>query len=76
MHLTLGNHDERDVFYSVMQEEQPETPPVKSKHISVVQTPHANFFLLDFAAQNHGHPGNSGGRSTDLAGESPRCPRR
>ena len=47
MHLTLGNHDERDVFYSVMQEEQPETPPVKSKHISVVQTPHANFFLLD-----------------------------
>lgn len=46
-HLTLGNHDERDVFYSVMQEEQPETPPVKSKHISVVQTPHANFFLLD-----------------------------
>ncbi len=47
MHLTLGNHDERDVFYSVMQEEQPEAPPVKSKHISVVQTPHANFFLLD-----------------------------
>lgn len=46
-HLTLGNHDERDVFYSVMQEEQPETPPVKSKHISVVQTQYANFFLLD-----------------------------
>jgi len=46
-HLTLGNHDERDVFYGVMQEEQPETPPVKSKHISVVQTRHANFFLLD-----------------------------
>ncbi|MCA9022725.1 MAG: metallophosphoesterase, partial [Planctomycetaceae bacterium] len=22
-HLTLGNHDERDVFYGVMQEEQP-----------------------------------------------------
>ncbi|MFH1303169.1 MAG: metallophosphoesterase [Planctomycetota bacterium] len=46
-HLTLGNHDERDVFYGVMQEEQPETPPVKSKHISVVQTRLANFFLLD-----------------------------
>ncbi|QDU52823.1 metallophosphoesterase family protein [Gimesia panareensis] len=46
-HLTLGNHDERDVFYTVMQEEQPETPPVKSKHISVVQTQYANFFLLD-----------------------------
>tara|TARA_R110002111_G_scaffold262613_1_gene339507 strand:- start:108402 stop:109301 length:900 start_codon:yes stop_codon:yes gene_type:complete len=46
-HLTLGNHDERDVFYDVMQEAQPATPPVKSKHISVIQTKHANFFLLD-----------------------------
>lgn len=46
-HLTLGNHDEREVFYSVMQEEQPKAPPVKSKHISVIQTQYANFFLLD-----------------------------
>lgn len=46
-HLTLGNHDERDVFYGVMQEEKPAAPPIKSKHISVVQTKHANFFLLD-----------------------------
>jgi len=46
-HLTLGNHDQRDVFYDVMKEEQPESPPVKSRHISVVQTKYANFFLLD-----------------------------
>ncbi|QDT95430.1 metallophosphoesterase family protein [Gimesia aquarii] len=46
-HLTLGNHDQRDVFYEVMKEEQPESPPVKSRHISVVQTRYANFFLLD-----------------------------
>lgn len=46
-HLTLGNHDHRDVFYDVMKEEQSENPPIKSKHISVVQTKHANFFLLD-----------------------------
>ncbi|QDU07391.1 metallophosphoesterase family protein [Gimesia aquarii] len=46
-HLTLGNHDQRDVFYEVMKEEQPESPPVKSRHISVVQTKYANFFLLD-----------------------------
>ena len=47
VHLTLGNHDHRDVFYEVMKEEQPENPPVESKHISVVRTRHANFFLLD-----------------------------
>lgn len=46
-HLTLGNHDNRDVFYNVMKEEQPQAPAVKSRHISVVQTKYANFFLLD-----------------------------
>lgn len=46
-HLTLGNHDHRDVFYKVMKEEQPQAPPVTSRHVSVVQTKFANFFLLD-----------------------------
>lgn len=46
-HLTLGNHDDREVFYSVMQEEKPSTTPVESKHISVIETKYANFFLLD-----------------------------
>lgn len=46
-HLTLGNHDDREVFYKVMKVEQPDNPPVKSRHISVVQTKYANFFLLD-----------------------------
>lgn len=47
VHLTLGNHDSREVFYEVMRDQRPESPPVKSRHISVVQTRHANFFLLD-----------------------------
>lgn len=46
-HLTLGNHDHRETFYKVMKEQRPESPPVESRHISVVQTRHANFFLLD-----------------------------
>ncbi|MCB9950171.1 MAG: metallophosphoesterase [Planctomycetaceae bacterium] len=47
LHLTLGNHDHRDVFYEVLQDERPETPVVDSRHISVVETPRANLFLLD-----------------------------
>lgn len=47
LHLTLGNHDNRETFYNVLQEERSETPPVESKHISVVETKFANFFLLD-----------------------------
>ena len=46
-HLTLGNHDHRETFYQVMKDQRPESPPVESRHISVVQTRHANFFLLD-----------------------------
>jgi 3',5'-cyclic-AMP phosphodiesterase len=47
LHLTLGNHDNREVFYDVMTEERPEAAAVESKHISVVETRFANFFLLD-----------------------------
>ncbi len=47
VHLTMGNHDERDVFYRVLQDERPKQPPVLSRHVAVVKTRHANFFLLD-----------------------------
>ena len=47
LHLTLGNHDNRDVFYDVMTEERPEATAVESRHISMVETRFANFFLLD-----------------------------
>jgi len=47
VHLTLGNHDNRRAFYDVMKEKRPKAPPVDSRHISVVETRFANFFLLD-----------------------------
>lgn len=46
-HLTLGNHDNRKAFYDVLQEQQPQRPVVEARHISVVKTRHASFFLLD-----------------------------
>ena len=46
-HLTLGNHDNRDVFYQVLNEERDSDPPIQSLHVSVVETQNANFFLLD-----------------------------
>ena len=47
VHLTLGNHDNRDTFYDVLAEERPEAAAVESRHISMVETRFANFFLLD-----------------------------
>lgn len=47
VHLTMGNHDNRDVFQTVLNSEQKNNTPVKSKHVAVVRTAHANLFLLD-----------------------------
>ena len=47
VHLTMGNHDAREVFYEVLSSEKPAHPLVAAKHVTVVPTQHANFFLLD-----------------------------
>ena len=47
VHLTLGNHDDRDVFYQVLQAEKAAEPPVVSRHVGVISLPRANLFLLD-----------------------------
>ena len=46
-HLTLGNHDNREMFYEVLKNQRTVNSPLKSLHVSVVKTRHANFFLLD-----------------------------
>lgn len=47
VHLTLGNHDDREVFYAVLQAERAAEPPVVSRHVGIVSLPRANLFLLD-----------------------------
>jgi 3',5'-cyclic-AMP phosphodiesterase len=47
VHLTLGNHDNRDEFYKVVKQGKPEETPIISKHVGVVQLAQANLFLLD-----------------------------
>jgi len=47
LHLTMGNHDDRGPLYEALAAQRPENPPVQSKHVSVIETPHANLFLLD-----------------------------
>ncbi len=47
LHLTMGNHDDRAVFYEVLTNEKPDAPAVESKHLGVVKLAGANLFLLD-----------------------------
>ena len=51
LHLTLGNHDHRETFYDVLLEERRDAPVVQSRHISIVETRFANFYLLDSLKQ-------------------------
>jgi Icc protein len=51
LHVTMGNHDDRGPFYKALQTQQPERPLVESKHVSIIESPHANWFLLDSLTQ-------------------------
>lgn len=62
VHLTLGNHDNRQVFYEVLKDERPENPPLASHHLAVVETRFANFFLLDSLKETMVTQGTIGNR--------------
>lgn len=47
LHFTLGNHDDRAHFWQALQVAAETARPVPGKHVSVVQSPLANWFLLD-----------------------------
>ncbi|WP_417731601.1 metallophosphoesterase family protein [Rosistilla oblonga] len=47
LHLTMGNHDDRQPLYDALSDQRPADAQVTAKHVSVIETPHANFFLLD-----------------------------
>lgn len=47
LHLTMGNHDDREPLYRALAAQRPKEPPVESKHVGVIESKHANWFLLD-----------------------------
>ncbi|MFO1486430.1 MAG: metallophosphoesterase [Verrucomicrobiaceae bacterium] len=51
LHLTMGNHDDRAVFYDVLKSEKPQLSAVESRHVGMVSLPQANLFLLDSLKQ-------------------------
>jgi Icc protein len=60
VHLTMGNHDAREVFYEVLSAEKPQQPVVAAKHITVVPARRANLFLLDSLQIVNKAPGELG----------------
>jgi len=61
LHFALGNHDHRENFWTGLPEQRPaDPPPVVGKHVSVIESPHANWFLVDSLQRTNHTPGRLG----------------
>lgn len=60
VHLTLGNHDDREVFFGAVRNADPTIPLGEAKHIGIVETKFANLFLLDSLKSVNKAPGELG----------------
>lgn len=59
VHFVMGNHDNRDVFLEACVWTKPRKSerPVENRQISVLETPKANWFLLDSLVRTNYTPG-------------------
>ena len=60
VHLALGNHDHRDRFRAALPAPERRATPIKEKHAYVVESPRANWFILDSLDQTNAVPGTLG----------------
>jgi len=61
VHFALGNHDHRGHFRTAFPRTLPQGKlPVPDKHVSILETPHANWFLLDSLQKTNFTPGRLG----------------
>jgi 3',5'-cyclic AMP phosphodiesterase CpdA len=64
VHVTLGNHDDRGNMLAALQspDKAAEKGPVEGRHVFVLETPLANWFLLDSLDAVNSTPGELGER--------------
>jgi 3',5'-cyclic AMP phosphodiesterase CpdA len=65
VHLTLGNHDNRERFWEVLPAEKAANRPVPDKQASLLKTPRANWFMLDSLERTRYTPGMVGKEQLD-----------
>lgn len=65
VHLTLGNHDEREIFLDAYRKTNPSAPLQSGRYNGIVETKHANFFLLDSLKQTMIAQGDLGQQQRD-----------
>jgi Icc protein len=70
IHLLMGNHDNREHFWNVLQEEKTVKRPLADKQVAMVRTPRANWFILDSLDKTLSTPGYLGKEQLDWLGSA------
>ena len=68
--LLLGNHDNREHFWEVLQEEKSAKRPLADKQVAIVRTPRANWFILDSLEKTLSTPGYLGKEQLEWLGSA------
>ena len=65
VYAALGNHDNRERYLRIVGHGRSAPSPVKNRHVTLLQAPLANWFLLDSLDQTNKTPGVLGGAQLD-----------
>jgi len=65
IHLTLGNHDQREHFRDVLVNRKSDPAPVVNKQATMIASPQVNWFQLDSLDQTQATPGELGKAQLD-----------
>jgi 3',5'-cyclic AMP phosphodiesterase CpdA len=70
LHLALGNHDQRENFWEALDEKKAVKRPVEDRQVALIQTPEANWFVLDSLEKTLQTPGLIGQAQFDWLAKS------
>jgi 3',5'-cyclic-AMP phosphodiesterase len=65
IHLTLGNHDNRERFWEALKQEKAAKRPLADRQVALIKTPRANWFVLDSLEETLSTPGLLGQEQLD-----------
>lgn len=60
VHMAMGNHDQRENFHRAFPVAEGQKPLVEQRHVTVVESPRANWFVLDSLDVTNKTPGVCG----------------
>lgn len=58
--FAMGNHDHREHFWAAFPEQHAKGAPVADRHVTLIEAPHADWFVLDSLDKTNSTPGRMG----------------